>query len=276
MNWIEFMAPALVACVVLAGMHCYLGLHIVARGVFFVDLALAQMAALGAAVGLVMHLDPSSPASYALSIAATLLGSSVFVLSRRLERYVSAEAVIGIVYAVAAAGAVLVMDRAPEGAEELKSLLVGNLLLVSWKAIGAVALLYAVLGALHFAFRRPFLLSSFEPAEAKRQGIRRGLWDFLLYATFGLVVTNSVRMAGVLVVFALLVIPAVVAAAAAAGIRARLLIGWVIGVTVSAGGVLLSYAADLSTGACVTVTLGLAAAVVGFVAAVRLRDRAPA
>ena len=273
MSGLELMGPALATCLVLAGIHCYLGLHIVARGVFFVDLSLAQMAALGALVGTLAGVEPESPVSYVFSAAATLVGAGLFVAARRFEGRVSSEAIIGMVYAVAAAGAILLADRSPGGAEHLKELMVGNILLTRWRTLGAAAAVFAAVGAVHVLFRGPLLVCSFRPDLAAARGFRRGLWDFVLFVSVGVVVTVAVRIAGVLVVFTLLVIPSVIAAALAKGTGARLAIGWTIGMAVSSAGVLVSYLADLSTGACVVVTFGAFALLAGIVAAIRLRDR---
>ncbi len=261
-----FMLPAMTACVVLAGIHCYLGLHVVARQVYFADLALAQMAALGGAIGLVQGRDLGTLPSYGWSLLMTMVGAAVFAWSRRLDRRVSPEAVIGLTYVVSVALTLLVMDRAPEGPDQLKALLVGSLLLTDWPTIGVAALLYAVIGLFFWRFRRVFELISFDPARARRQGILVPRWDFAFFAIFGLVVTSSVRIAGVMVVFTLLVAPAVVAAALARDPGRRLVIGWVVGVVLAAAGVAVSYTADLSTGSAVVATIGGALAVAGLLA----------
>lgn len=261
-----FMLPALTACVVLAGIHCYLGLHVVARQIFFADLALAQMAALGGAIGLVRGSDLGTLPSYAWSFLMTLAGAAVFAWTRRLERRVSPEAVIGLTYVVAVALTLLVMDRAPEGPDQLKVLLVGSLLLTDWATIGMAAGLYAALGLFFWWFRKTFELISFDPDRARRKGIAVHRWDFVFFAIFGLVVTSSVRIAGVMVVFTLLVAPAVVAAALTREPGKRLLLGWLVGVVLAAAGVLLSYAADLSTGSAVVATFGGVLAALGLFA----------
>jgi len=278
---IEFLALPFIACLVLTAIHVYLGLHVLARGVIFADLALAQTAALGITVAFLAGHAIQSDAAYWYALVFTLAGAGLFAGSRTRRARVPQEALIGIVYAVSAAAAVLVVDRAPQGSEHIKQLLVGSILTVTGDEVRALTLLYAVLGALLWAVRRPLLLISFDPdGAAQRHAVRA--WDFVFYASFGLVVTSSVRVAGVLLVFSYLVVPATVAALLTDSVRGRLLVGWAVGVGVSAGGLFASYAWDLPTGATVVVTFGaalagvaLALAARGLGRAVRTRGTAP-
>lgn len=248
------------ACLVLTGIHAYLGLHVIERGVIFVDLALAQIAALGATIAFLMGHDLHDAAAYYYSLGFTILGAAVFALTRSRRLRVPQEAVIGIVYAVCAAAAILIVDRAPEGAEHIKYILVGNLLAVSPTEVVQMAALYAGIGALHWLWRDPFLTISTAPEQAERRRLRVRLWDFLFYATFGVVVTSSVAIAGVLLVFSFLIVPAVAAVLFTESVRARLAIGWLVGAAVSLAGMLLSYLYDTPTGATIVVTFGAALA----------------
>jgi zinc/manganese transport system permease protein len=248
-------APFLM-CLVLTGIHAYLGIHVVAREVVFVDIAMAQIAALGATAAFLFGFDLESPVSYAAALGFTVFGAAVLALTRTRRRHVSQEAVIGVVYAVSAAGAVLLADRAPHGAEHIRAMLVGSLLSVGPGQVGKVAALYAVIGAVHWACRRPFLLISTDPDAAYREGYRVRLWDFLFYATFGVVVTSSVRVGGVLLVFSYLIVPALAGIMLGGGIAARLLAGWAFGATVSVLGIAASAALDLPTGATVVCAFG--------------------
>ena len=270
---IEFLALPFVACLVLTAIHVYLGLHVLARGVIFADLALAQTAALGITVAFLAGHAIQSDAAYWYALVFTLAGAGLFAGSRTRRARVPQEALIGIVYAVSAAAAVLVVDRAPQGSEHIKQLLVGSILTVTGDEVRALTLLYAVLGALLWAVRRPLLLISFDPdGAAQRHAVRA--WDFVFYASFGLVVTSSVRVTGVLLVFSYLVVPATVAALLTDSVRGRLLVGWAVGVGVSAGGLFASYAWDLPTGATVVVTFGVALAGVALALAARGLGRA--
>ncbi len=253
---LEFLWLPFLACLVLTGIHVYLGLHVLARGVIFVDLALAQVAALGITVAFLAGHPIQSDAAYWYALAFTVGGAALFAASRTHRAPIPQEAIIGIVYAVSAAAAVLVVDRAPQGGDAIKQLLVGSILTVTGAEVAQVALLYALIGALHFALRRPLLEISFDPESARQGGRRLRAWDFFFYLTFGVVVTSSVRMAGVLLVFSYLIVPAAVGALLAASVARRLLIGWGLGFTVSVLGLWASYAWDLPTGAAVVTTFG--------------------
>jgi zinc/manganese transport system permease protein len=255
----QVLLPAFVAGLILTGMLAYLGVHVVERGVIFVDLSLAQIAALGSTVGILFGQDMHTPKGYLFSLAFTFLGAAVFAVSRvHRSTRIPQEAIIGIAYAVAAAAAILAMSKVVGETEHLKEMLVGNILSVSWKDLFRTAVLFAAVGVFHFVLRRRFLLISLNEAEAERQGLSIRFWDFLFYVSFGFVVTSSVAIAGVLLVFSYLIVPAVSAMLFAERLGARLAIGWTMGAVVSAVGVYLSYAWDLPTGATIVATLGAA------------------
>lgn len=264
MAW-ELMAAPLAACLILTGIHAYLGLHVIEREVIFVDLALAQIAAFGATVGFLLGFGLHSAQSYAISLAFALTGAAIFAATRRRRPVVPQEALIGIVYAVSAAAVILALSRAPEGGEELKTLLVGHLLFVEWQEIAKVAVLYSLIGALHWGARKPLLLISQHPEQAFAQGIAVRWWDFFFYATFAFVVTSSVEMAGVLLVFSFLIVPAVCGALLAQTIGQRLAIGWVVGTLTSLVGMWASYVFDLPTGATVVCAFGVSLLACGLI-----------
>ena len=249
--WLPFLA-----CLVLTGIHVYLGLHVLARGVIFVDLALAQVAALGITIAFLAGHPIQSEAAYWYALAFTAAGAGLFSLTRVHRGAIPQEAIIGIVYAVSAALTVLVVDRAPQGAEHIKQLLVGSILTITPGDVGRLALLYALLGALHAAIRRPLLEISFDPDGAAARGRAVRWWDFAFYLTFGVVVTSSVRVAGVLLVFSYLIVPAAVGALLSGSVTGRLAIGWAVGAIVSTLGLWASFAWDLPTGAAVVATFG--------------------
>src|SRR3989449_11402117 len=226
--WIPFLM-----CLVLTGIHAYLGVHVLAREVVFVDIALAQIAALGATAAFLLGYDMDTWESYAIALFATLVGALVLSLTRTRHRHVSQEAVIGVVYAVSSAGAVLLADRAAHGTEHIRAMLVGSLLAVRGSEVLKVAVLYALIGALHWVCRKPFFLISTDPDAAYAQGWRVRLWDFVFYASFGVVVTSSVRIGGVLLVFSYLIVPALAATGMGGTVGTRLLIGWSFGTLVS-------------------------------------------
>ena len=269
---LDLLAVPFLACLVLTGIHAYLGLHVLARGVIFVDLALAQVAALGIALAFLAGHPIRSEAAYWYALAFTLGGAALFAASRTRRAPVPQEAIIGIVYAVSAAAAVLVVDQAPQGSEHIKQLLVGSLLTVTPGEVGALALLYSALGVLHWAIRRPLLEISFGVEAAAGRAVR--WWDFVFYASFGVVVTSSVRVAGVLLVFSYLIVPATVGALVARGVAGRLATGWALGLAVSAAGLAASYAWDLPTGATVVVAFGVCLASVALALTLRALARA--
>jgi zinc/manganese transport system permease protein len=254
------LAAPFCAALVLIGIHCYLGLHVVSRGVIFVDLALAQLAALGSSVALLVGFEAGSQGAYFFALIFTLLGASMFALTRVKGRGVPQEASIGIVYAISSAYAILILDKVPEGHDQLHAMLVGSILYATWADVAKIAGLYSVVGLVHFVFRRQFLALSFQSAGAPTTMSSRAVmvWDFLFYATFGVVVTSSVQLAGVLLVFSFLVIPAVCAMYFAKSVLGRLVFGWTFGVVVSIVGLYASAALDLPTGAAVVGAFGVA------------------
>lgn len=262
---LEVLLPAFVACLVLTGIHTYLGLHVVSRGVIFVDLALAQIAALGATFAFLLGHDPAGTHGYLYSLGFTFVGAAIFSLSRLRDERIPQEAIIGITFAVASAGAILIADRAPSGAEHVEQMLTGALLWVPWPTIVKTGLIYAGIGAFHWFLRHRFLTISLEPERAHEEGWSLRWWDFLFYTSFGFVITSSVAMAGILLVFSFLIIPSVIAMLFSRSIRARLVIGWSVGTIVSMSGLSLSYAYDLPSGPAVVVTFGMALVLAGVV-----------
>jgi zinc/manganese transport system permease protein len=256
MEILPFLIWPFLASLVLTGIHSYLGVHVVERGVIFVDLALAQFAALGAAIAILVGMDAHGPASYWMSLGFTFLGAFIFSMVRTRRGHIPKEAFIGIAYAVASAAAILAMSRATGETEHLKDMLVGNILAVSQGEVLKTAMLYGAIGAFHYIFRKKFLAISIDPKRAEQEGIKVRFWDFLFYASFGFVVTSSVAIAGVLLVFCYLIVPSVAAMLFADHIGKRLAIGWTMGTLVSALGVFLSVKLDAPTGATIVVTFG--------------------
>jgi zinc/manganese transport system permease protein len=256
MEVLPFLLMPFLASLILTGIHAYLGVHVVERGVIFVDLALAQIAALGATVAILFGMNPHAGNTYWISLAFTFLGAAIFALLRIRRAHIPQEAIIGIAYAVASAAAILAMSKATSETEHLKDMLVGNILAVSGPEVAKTAALYAAIGLFHFVFRKKFLLISIDRKAAEAQGISVRFWDFLFYASFGFVVTSSVAIAGVLLVFCYLIVPSVGAMLFADRIGRRLAIGWTMGTLVSALGVYLSVMLDLPTGATIVCTFG--------------------
>src|SRR5437763_6718388 len=268
----EVMFWPIVACVLLPWLLVYLGLHVVQRGIIFVDIAMAQMASLGICVALLFRVDLHSWATFAIALGFTLAGAAIFSLTGKRSSQVPPEAIIGIAYVVAAAAAVLLLSRAAEGDEEIKQMLVGNILLVTPAEVWKCFVLFLAVGIFHFALRRSFLVVSFDRDRAFEQGLRVRWWDFLFYAAFGLVVTIFVRIAGVLLVFSYLIVPAVCGITLARNIRLRLILGWIIATIGGIAGLVWSFYGDLPSVAAIVCTFG---ALMVFVSAVALLKKRP-
>lgn len=256
---IEFMgimAWPFLACLALAGIHAYLGLHVIEREVIFVDLALAQIAALGASLALVFGYSMDSSPSYWMSLGFTVAGAAIFSLTRLRKQKIPQEAIIGIVYAVSAALLVMILSHSGEGDEHIRQALVGNILLVHPVEVLKIFLIYSVVGFFHWVWRDKFLMISRSPDEAYQKGLNVRLWDFLFYVSFGFVVTSSVRIAGVLLVFSFLIVPAVCAMLFCRNVKSRLIFGWLCGFVTSALGMAVSYYFDYPTGASVVCVFG--------------------
>src|SRR3954468_13994515 len=267
-SMLAFLAAPFVASLILTGINAYLGVHVVERGVIFVDLSLAQIAALGATIALLLPIsggDPHGTVVYWISLAFTFIGAFVFSTIRSRRARIPQEAIIGICYAVASAAAILAMSKATSESEHLKDMLVGNILAVSWSEVGKTAMLYGAIGAFHYVFRRRFLAISMNAHRVEAEGTSVRLWDFLFYASFGFVVTSSVSIAGVLLVFCYLIVPSVAAMLYAESVGKRLAIGWSMGTIVSALGVYLSLKLDLPTGATIVCTFGVVLALMAAV-----------
>jgi zinc/manganese transport system permease protein len=257
---LEFLAAPFAAALVITGIHAYLGVHVVERGVIFVDLSLAQIAALGSTIALLLPFtdgDPHGPWTYWISLLFTFIGAAIFSTIRSKKAHIPQEAIIGICYAVASAGAMLAMSKASAESEHLKDMLVGNILAVSWPEVRETAVLYVLVGIFHYAFRKNFLAISMDHDRAEASGLNVKLWDFLFYASLGFVVTRSVSIAGVLLVFCYLIVPSVAAMLYSRDIGKRLAIGWTMGTVVSALGIYFSVSLDLPTGPTMVCTFGL-------------------
>ena len=263
----QLMLYPLLACLLLPVMLVYLGLHVVRREIIFVDLALAQVAALGTSVCLMLGHDAHDIHTYFWSLGFTFLGAFIFAMTRHDgKRRVPQEALIGIVYVVAAAAAILVLDRSTAGNEELKKTLVGDVLTVTSAQVWKTFALYIAIAIVHWIFRKQFFAISFEPQRAKEEGLAIRWWDFLFYALFGLVVTSFVQIGGVLLVFSYLIVPAVCAALVATRLRTMLVVGWLVATAGGIAGLFASWHFNFPTGSAIVCVLGVALVLVGIVA----------
>jgi zinc/manganese transport system permease protein len=246
-----FLWPPFLVAVCLVGIHAYFGIQVLARKVIFVDLALAQIAALGATAAFMLGHPAQNLATYGYSLLFTLLAAVLLAFTRAWGTRVPQEALIGVIYVVAAAAAILMIDRAPQGAEHLKQILTGNILTSGLGDIAVIVPLYAAIGALHWLLRH------------RMSGTGPLVWEFVFYATFGVVVTSSVAIAGVLLVFSFLIIPAAIGVLFASSLARQLVIGWSAGIVTSAAGLAASFAFDLPTGATMVCAFGASLALAG-------------
>ncbi len=254
---LQFLAAPLAAAVSMALILGYLGIHVILRRVIFVDLALAQIAALGTLVGFFFGHEPGDAASLAYSLGAALLGAAVFSLTRTRREQVPQEALIGIIYVIASALAILIADRAPEGAEHIKELLAGAILWVTWTQVLRDLLVFAAVGLFHYWARSRFALISEQPERAFDEGAAVRLWDFAFYASFAVVITLAVGVGGVLMVFTYLVGPAILAVSAVDSWEGRLAVAWSAGVAASVLGLAASYRWDLPSGPAIVCIIGI-------------------
>lgn len=254
---ISFMFAPFIAILAIVAIHVYLGIHVIEREVIFVDLALAQIAALGTTVAFVI--DPGGPAGhiYLWSILFVVIGSAIFSVTRVRNQRIPQEAIIGIAYVVATAATIMVADLSAGGAEHIKETLMGTILWVSWDTIVPLVILYIVIGGIHWMLRKRFLKLTEEYREGEFQKGDR-LMDFLFYLTFGLVIVFSVKVAGVLLVFSFLVVPTAISALYASAWKKRLLIGWGVGIVVTLLGLMLSWFINVPCGPAIVILLGIA------------------
>jgi len=229
-----------------------MGLHVLKRGVIFVDLSLAQVAGLGTTVALLFGIEHHTTGSYFISLAHTFAVAALFAWARKVEHKISQEILIGIIYAMASALVILVVNNLSHGAEHIKEILVGSILWVTWAEVIKTALIYTGVALVHYFFRKQLIATSFG-GEVKHPA----LWDFLFFALFGVVITSSVGVAGILLVFSFLIVPALVSTFFKTEIKDRLIFGWVFGFFVCMIGMMVSYKWDLPAGAVLVVCFTL-------------------
>lgn len=257
MGALTFLLPPFIACLALIGILGYFGIHVIKRGIIFIDIAMAQIAALGVTFAYVLKIHPESPWTWVLSLVFVLIASMVFANLKYRRPRICIEAIIGISYAIATTAAVILIDKAAGAEEHIKEMLIGSILWVRWLEIVGAVLLYTAVGLIHYRFRSKLLPISEAYEENHRHLKNIRLWDFLFYATLGLVVMHAVRIGGILVVFAFLIIPATISAMFAQKWLSRIAIGWLAGILGSAIGLYFSWKLDVPSGPVVVLFLGL-------------------
>ncbi|HET7504446.1 MAG TPA: metal ABC transporter permease [Kofleriaceae bacterium] len=270
---IEVNGLPLLACLAVSGILVYLGMHVVERKVIFVDLALAQIAALGVMWAILMGYDHETDtlAVTLYSLAFTAIGAVVFSITRTRHERVPHEALIGIIYVTASAGGLVLADRFALGTEALKELIAGRVALVTPEILGKLAVTCAVVSVVFFALHRRFIRISRDPAAAEAAGMSIRAWDFLFYLLFGVLITQSVGVLGVLPVFAYLVIPAVAGAFLFSSVRARLIFGWAFAGVISLVGLETARVSQLDPGPTIVCLFAGALVLLGVVLFLRTR-----
>jgi len=269
---LTFMAPAICMCIILVGICGYVGIHVIMREVIFIDIALAQIAALGVSFGIFLGFGLSDTSTFLISLAFTILASFLLSGARRLSAVVPQEAFIGILYATGAAAVILAGDRLPHGSEQVHDLMVGHLLWVNWNEVLFYFLIYLALGIVYYFLHNKLIQISQNRKNGNEKNNHLIFWDFIFYALLGILVTFAVRVAGVLLVFGFLIVPAVIGSLLGKSFLSRLGIGWGTGVLVSLVGSYLSFSLDFPTGGMVVVTLGLGLFVVAIIKGFQLKS----
>ena len=255
---IQILGLPFLACIIIGAILGYLGIHVLKREVIFIDIALAQIAVVGSiAAHLAFEAHGHSLVGYVCSLGSVLLASAFYALVRRRIFQISLEAIIGISYAIAAAAALFLVGVAPGGHLHVQAMLSGSLLWTKWSDVIAGLVLFSAVGLAFFIFRRPFkkISGNYDNAVAQRMNVV--WWDFLFYALLGVVITSAVRIAGVVAVFAFLIIPASVSALLCSNWSGRILITWLTSIVASLMGLLFAYYLDFSLGPCVVLFLGV-------------------
>ncbi len=245
-------------CLILVGIHSYLGLHVIRRQIIFIDLTLAQLAAMGASIAFICGFEPFQFKTFFISFLTALSGGIIFSLTRQKENGgVPQEGIIGLGFAISASLSVLILDKFAKGTEHMKDIFMGNILWVRKEEFIKALIIYLIIGIIFKIFHKKFLIVSEDIEEAKKRGLSILFWDILFYGLFALVITTSVEVAGVFLVFTFLITPALMAVQVTKNFSKQLLIGWIAGTIASLLGLIFSYVFDFPSGPAVVVTYGL-------------------
>ena len=253
----------LVLIAVVLVLHTYIGLHIIRRTLIFSDLVLDQLAAFGALVGVALHIKYGSGFSYLFAMVAVLFGSLLLALIKPKSREIPREAVIGILYAMALVVSLLLTDKLPGGGVYVEKTLCGYMEWVSWPLIIVTILVYIALLLFHYVLRHKFIALAEKPQTLKNERF----WDFLFFTTQGIITVLIVPIAGVLLAYAFLMIPAAIAAMFTRRWGVAVIIGWSIGFLACVIGLSSSYLFGFTYGPSLVLSLGIF-----FICAVVLRS----
>ncbi len=247
MDMLSILLIPFTGCVLLILLHTYFGVHVLERGIIFVDLTLAQFISVGAAAAIYLGSEQSQ-SIYAIAFA--IIGALILSLSKKISKIVYIEAFIGVLYIFSFAASILLLDRTPHGYEELKNILNGNILWITGRDLLAMFTLYTIIGLFQFVFRKKFLALS----KGKEDSF---LWEFLFFLSFALMLVNSIKIAGILQVFSFLIIPALIGKTLTREPSGILIRGWIAGILASIAGITISYKFDISTSSLIVAFLSL-------------------
>ena len=248
MEIINFLIWPFIACILLILTHAYFGIHILERGIIFVDLSLAQFVGVGIALSFLFGYEGTE--RYIFSVAFAVLGAFILAFSRRIAKYTNIEAFIGVLYIFSFAASILILDRSPHGLEEFKSILNGNIIWVEPQSVVYTFILYLVISIPHVIFRKRFLALS-------RDGEGGFVWEFIFFLSFAIMLVNSVQIAGILQVFAFLIIPALIGRLFTRKPIKVLITGWLLGLVSSTFGIVASYKWDMPVAPVIVASLSV-------------------
>ncbi len=234
-------------------LHTYIGLHIIRRTLIFSDLVLDQLAAFGAMVGIALGIEYGTSTSYLSALIAVLFGALLLALMKPKGRTIPREAVIGIMYVMALVASLLLGDKLCGGGTYVTKTLSGSMLWVTWPLVLVTAVTYLVLIIFHFFFKDKFISLVERPGTNSNER----LWDFLLFTTQGIITVLIVPIAGVLLAYAFLMIPATIASLFTRKWLLAVLVGWFIGFSACVAGICASYFLNLPYGPTLVLSLGI-------------------
>ena len=262
---IGFILPPFIGCLFIVLINVYFGIHVIKREIIFIDIALASIAALGSVVGMVLfhstHAEHSHESHgilpYLFSLGFISIASYAFTMLKHRKISIPLEAIIGIAYAVATTLTVIILDKGAGGDVHVHDMLIGSVLWISWSQVIRIGTIVILVGTFHFIFRKKFLRLTECFQDAYREMKRPKSWDFLFYFSFGIVVVEAVNIAGILTVFAFLILPSSLAVIVSHSWASKLRTGWVAGISASFIGLVLSIKLDVPSAPVIIVLLGL-------------------
>ncbi|MCP4723991.1 MAG: metal ABC transporter permease [bacterium] len=254
---ITFLAAPIAGCIVMAGILSYFGNHILTRGLIFIDIALAQIAALGTMIGLLMGFTEDTISVEMVSLLFTMIIITIFALTKFEKQVIPQEAIIGIIYGLGLGLAWLIAEKIPGGSNFLTKTITGNILWITWGKVLAFFILFLLIAFIHYFFRKPFIRIS-ESRKNLPYSIKKvRIYELIFYLTFSIVVVRTVPVGGIFLVFTLLIAPTAIATLFTQKWINRFIWSWIIGIAGSLAGVFVSYNMNISNGPAIVCLLGI-------------------